>query len=134
MPDRITARSSLAQTLRQLSFLFPGRDNLTEETHLYYRRACLAATEERYDVALIFCGKALGLEPRHLPARLLVAQIHDRGLHDLDSAVAAYRKVITLAGYDSSNPYCACARAALDQLVNARAAVKTPPALRLAES
>ncbi len=134
MLDRVTVRSSLAQTLRQFSSLFPGRDNPCEEARLYYRRACLAATEERYDVALIFCGKALELDPRHLPARLLVAQIHDRGLHDWDGAVAAYRKVIALAGYDSSNPYCACARAALDHLVNAGAPVDAAPAMQLAES
>jgi len=119
MPDRVTVRSSLAQTLRQFSSLFPGRDDPAQETHLYYRRACLAATEERYDVALIFCGKALELEPRHLPTRLLVAQIHDQGLRDLDAAVAAYRKVIGLAGYDASNPYGLAARRALHVLVSA---------------
>jgi tetratricopeptide (TPR) repeat protein len=124
MVDRATVRNSLAQTLRHLSSLFPGRDNPCEEAHLYYRRACLAATEERYDVALIFCAKALELDPRHLPVRLLVAQIHDRGLHDWDGAVAAYRKVIALAGYDSSNPYCACAQSALEQLVNTQTPVE----------
>jgi tetratricopeptide (TPR) repeat protein len=125
MPDRVTVRSSLAQTFRQFSSLFPGRDNPSEETRLYYRRACLAATEERYDVALIFCGKALELDAWHLPARLLVAQIHDRGLHDWDHAVAAYRKVIALAGYDSANPYCLAARQALHTLVSA-AGVEAP--------
>ncbi len=33
-------------------------------------------------------------------------QIHDRGLGNLEAAVAGYRKVIALAGYDGANPYC----------------------------
>ena len=38
----------------------PAKDGSVEEAHLYYRRACLAAAEERFDIALIFCAKALG--------------------------------------------------------------------------
>jgi hypothetical protein len=93
---------------------------ICQKAQLYYWRACLAATEERYDVALIFCAKAVALDPRHLPTRLLVAQIHDYGLHDVSAAVTAYGKVITLAGYDGDNPYCAAAREALDNLVSPR--------------
>jgi hypothetical protein len=73
---------------------------------------------ERYDVALIFCAKALEIEAAHLPTRLLIAQIHDRGLNNFDAAVTCYRKVIALAGYESENPYCAAARAGLDTLTN----------------
>lgn len=115
---RLTPWNSLATTLKQLSSFLPPREDSVEEARLYYRRACLAATEERYDVALIFCGKAVDLDPRHLPTRLLVAQIYDYGLHDVSAAVTAYGKVITLAGYDSENPYCAAAREALDNLVS----------------
>jgi tetratricopeptide (TPR) repeat protein len=118
MPQRLTPWNGIAQTLRQLSARFPLRDESAEEAQLYYRRACLAASEERYDVATVFAGKALALEPRHLPTRLLVAQIHDRGLHDVEAAIRAYKKVIALAGYESSNPYCAAAREALDLLVS----------------
>jgi tetratricopeptide (TPR) repeat protein len=110
----------LARTIRNLSSLVPRRDDAAEEAALYYRRACLAAAEERYDVALIFCSKALDVEAGHLATRLLVAQIRHRGLNDVDAAIAAYRKVITLAGYDGENPYCAAARAGLDQLVHRR--------------
>jgi tetratricopeptide (TPR) repeat protein len=108
----------LARTIRNLSSLFPRRDDAAEEAGLYYRRACLAAAEERYDVALIFCAKALDVDPAHLPTRLLAAQIQHRGLNDVGAAVAGYRKVITLAGYESENPYCAAARAGLDQIVH----------------
>jgi tetratricopeptide (TPR) repeat protein len=114
---RLTPWNSLSSTLKHLSPFLP-RENSEEEAQLYYRRACLAATEERYDVALIFCAKAVNLDPRHLPTRLLVAQIHDYGLHDVSAAVTAYGKVITLAGYDGDNPYCAAAREALDNLVS----------------
>ncbi len=92
----------------------------TEEANLYFRRASLAAAEERFDVALIFCGKALEIDARHLPTRLLVARIHDQGLHDVSAAVAAYRKVIALAGYETNNPYCVSAREALAALVQAQ--------------
>ena len=122
----LTAWNNLAATLKQLSWFLPARRDSGEEAQLYYRRACLAATEERYDVALIFCSKAADLNPNDLPTRLLIAQIHDYGLHNLNGAVAAYRKVIALAAYQSDNPYCAAAREALHNLVeNPEIAVET---------
>lgn len=118
---RLTPWNSLTTTFKHLSsFLPPREDSTEEEARLYYRRACLAATEERYDVALIFCEKAVDLDTGHLPTRLLIAQIYDYGMHDVSAAVTAYGKVITLAGYDSENPYCAAAREALDNLVAPR--------------
>ena len=38
-------------------------------------------------------------------------------IEDLEAAVAAYKKVIALAGYDSTNAQCIAAREALDALV-----------------
>jgi tetratricopeptide (TPR) repeat protein len=115
---RLSAWNTLSKTFKHLPFLRREQQEMAEEARLYYRRACLAAAEERYDVALIFCEKACELDPGHLPTRLLAAQIHDYGLHDLEAAVAAYRKIITLAGYDGENSYCAAARAALDSLIS----------------
>jgi tetratricopeptide (TPR) repeat protein len=109
--------TALASTLRNLSQLLPGQSDPTGEADLYYRRACLAASEERYDVALVFCTKAVDVAPRHLPARLLLARVYDRGLNNLEAAVAGYRKVIALAGYDGGNAHCVAAREALDALV-----------------
>jgi tetratricopeptide (TPR) repeat protein len=117
---RLAAWNRLATTFKQLSSLLPTREDSAEEAQLYYRRACLAATEERYDVALIFCAKAVDLDPNDLATRLLIAQIHDYGLHDLNGAVTAYRKVIALAAYESDNPYRAAAGEALDNLVRDR--------------
>ena len=117
MAQRLTPLAGLARSFRhQLSR--HAQTAATEEAQLYYHRACIAASEERYDVALVFAGKALQLAPRDLAARLLVAQVHDRGLHDVAKAVKGYEKVIALAGYDGSNPYCAAARTALDALVS----------------
>ena len=109
--------TTLAATLRNLSQLLPGQTDPTGEADLYYRRARLAAAEERFDVALVFCTKAVEVAPRHLAARLLMARIYDRGLNDLESAVAGYKKVIALAGYDGTDPHCLAAREALDTLV-----------------
>src|SRR3954470_1613209 len=109
--------TALAATLRNLSQLLPSQSDPTGEADLYYRRACLAGAEERYDVALVFCIKAIEVAPRHLASRLLLARIHDRGLNNVDAAVAGYKKVIALAGYDGADPHCAAAREALDALV-----------------
>jgi len=114
--------TALAATLRNLSQLLPGQSDTNEEADLYYRRARLAASEERYDVALVFCAKATEVAPRHLPARLLIARIQDKGLHDFEAAIAAYKKVIALAGYDGADPHCVAAREALDLLVTASTA------------
>jgi tetratricopeptide (TPR) repeat protein len=118
MSERLNTWTGISQTIKHISSFFPPRESTAEEAQLYYRRACLAAAEERYDVALIFSAKALELEPAHLPTRLLIAQIQDWGLRNVDAAVNGYRKVIALAGYESENPYCAAARAAIDALVN----------------
>lgn len=127
MADQLLPRNGLAETLKQISSFLANRQDVAQEAHLYYRRACLAATEERYDVALIFCGKAVELDSRHFPARLLMAQIQDRGLRDLEAAIHAYRKVIALAGYDCSNPYCAAAQQALDVLVSGSVSESVKP-------
>jgi tetratricopeptide (TPR) repeat protein len=116
MPRHPTAIHTLAESLRQFPF-FSGRRDADGEARLYVQRALTAAAEERYDVALVFCEKALAAAPSNLAARLLVGRIYHHAIEDVDRAVAAYRKVITLAGYDTDNPYCAAARQALDALV-----------------
>lgn len=118
MPSSVNSWSALASTLRNLSQLLPATSDRLEEANLYYRRACLAAAEERFDVALVFCAKAIHVEPRHLAARFLIARIHDKGLGDLEAAVAGYKKVIALSGYDGQNEHCVAARDALDALVH----------------
>jgi tetratricopeptide (TPR) repeat protein len=118
--------TALAETLKNLSQLLPGQLDTSGEADLYYRRARLAAAEERFDVALVFCAKAIEVAPRHLAARLLAARIHDKGTHDIEAAVAGYKKVIALAAYDGGDPHCAAAREALDALVHRiQAAVET---------
>jgi tetratricopeptide (TPR) repeat protein len=116
MPRPPNAIQGLATSLRQLPF-FPARRDPAGEARLYVQRALAAAAEERYDVALVFCEKALASTPANLAARLLIARIYHHALEDLDRAVTAYRKVITLTGYDADDPYCAAARSGLDAVM-----------------
>jgi tetratricopeptide (TPR) repeat protein len=118
MPRNFPAINSLATSLRQLAHFSASRPSSAGEARLYLQRALKAASEERYDVALVFCGKALDVEPGNLGARLLSGRLYDHA-RDIDRAVDAYRKVIALAGYDEANPYCAAARQALDALATA---------------
>jgi tetratricopeptide (TPR) repeat protein len=118
MSRNFPAINSLASSLRQLAHFSASRPSSAGEARLYLQRALKAASEERYDVALVFCGKALDVEPGNLGARLLSGRLYDHG-RDIDRAVDAYRKVIALAGYDEANPYCAAARQALDALATA---------------
>jgi len=78
-----TAIHTLAESLRQFPF-FSGRRDADGEARLYVQRALTAAAEERYDVALVFCEKALAAAPSNLAARLLVGRIlaryEERGL------------------------------------------------------
>jgi tetratricopeptide (TPR) repeat protein len=118
MSRNFPAINSLAASLRQLAHFSASRPSSAGEARLYLQRALKAAAEERYDVALVFCGKALHVEPGNLGARLLSGRLYDHA-RDIDRAVDAYRKVIALAGYDEANPYCAAARQALDALATA---------------
>lgn len=113
--------SGLPNSRPKLPFFGTARPDSESEAQLYLQRALQASDEERYDVALVFCEKVLEVAPGNLAARFLTGQIHDV-LHDVDRAVAAYRKVITLGGYDATNPYVAAAREALDALVTASTA------------
>jgi len=111
--------NGLPNSRPKLPFFGTARPDSESEAQLYLQRALQAAAEERYDVALVFSGKALAVHPGNLAARFLTAQLYDRVLHDVDRAVEAYRKVITLGGYDAANPYVTAAREALDALVMA---------------
>lgn len=118
--------NALAGSLQRLPFFGAPRPDSASEAQLYLRRAVQAATEERYDVALVFCAKALEVAPTNVPARFLAGQLYEHALRDVDRAVEAYRKVIVLSGYESANPYVAAAREALDALVMASTASTAP--------
>lgn len=104
-----TFRSSMAPALRQ-----PVR--LEDETALYRRRADVALEEERFQDGLVFLAKVLRLNPYDLPARMLVAQTYHYGLAESAKALVSYEKLVAVAGYDESNPYCAAAREAIREL------------------
>jgi hypothetical protein len=109
---------SLSEKLAGLRLAAPRVEKM-EEAELYLRRAKLAAAEERFDVARVFCEKAREADPTNLEALLCLARIYEVGFADQDSAIGLYQKVIARAGYDGKNPYCASAREALSTLARA---------------
>jgi tetratricopeptide (TPR) repeat protein len=104
--------------LASLRILSP-REERSAEVDLYLKRARLAAEEERFDVARVFCEKARSIEPESLDVLFTLAQICEIGFSDGDAAIALYQKIIAKAGYDGRNPYCAAAREALSGLATA---------------
>ena len=104
--------------LASLKVLSP-RAQRSAEVDLYLKRARLAADEERFDVARVFCEKARSIEPESLDVLFTLAQICEIGYSDGDAAIALYQKIIARAGYDGANPYCAAAREALAGLATA---------------
>ncbi len=91
----------------------------SQEAELYLRRARLAAGEERFDVARVFCEKARAIEPENLEVLFFLARVLDAGFGDADAAITLYQKIIARAGYDGSNPFCAAAREAVADLASA---------------
>ena len=110
--------SSLTEKFGSLKIRAP-RVPPSEEVELYLRRARLAAAEERFDVARVFCEKAREIEPENLETLFFLARVVDVGFGDVDSAIALYQKIIAKSGYDGSNAYCAAAREALSDLAAA---------------
>jgi hypothetical protein len=108
--------TSLSGRFSTLKILAPRRDR-SAEVDLYLKRARLAADEERFDVARVFCEKARALDPESLDVLFTLAQICEVGFSDGDAAIGLYQKIIARAGYDGANPYCAAAREALAGLV-----------------
>ncbi len=104
--------------LASLRILSP-RVERSAEVDLYLKRARLAADEERFDVARVFCEKARSIEPESLDVLFTLAQVVEVGFSDGDAAIALYQKIIAKAGYDGANPWCAAAREALASLASA---------------
>lgn len=104
--------------LASLRILSP-RVERSAEVDLYLKRARLAADEERFDVARVFCEKARSIEPESLDVLFTMAQIVEIGFSDGDAAIALYQRIIAKAGYDGANPWCAAAREALASLASA---------------
>jgi hypothetical protein len=111
--------TALPGKLASLKILAPRLER-SAEVELYLRRARMAADEERFDVARVFCEKARAIEPESLDVLFTLAQICEIGFSDGDAAIALYQRIIAKAGYDGTNPYCAAAREALAGLATAR--------------
>ena len=70
----------------------------SQEVDLYLRRARLAAAEERFDVARVFCEKARAIDPENLEVLFFLARVLDVGFRDADAAIALYQRIIATTG------------------------------------
>lgn len=76
-----------------------------------------ALAEERWRFADHFCDKILAEDPRDLEIWLLKGHLARHRLNDLATALACYRQVLILGGFESTNVCVAQARTSLAQLL-----------------
>ena len=76
-----------------------------------------AISEERWTFANHFCDTLLAEEPGNLRALLLKGDLAWHRFRDAETALACYRRVLILGGFESSNEFVARARASLAQLL-----------------
>ncbi|MBZ5588175.1 MAG: hypothetical protein LAO05_06390 [Acidobacteriia bacterium] len=76
-----------------------------------------ALGEGRWRFADHFCDKLLAEDPRNLEALLWKAHLAWRYFQDAPSALAYFRRVLILGGFESSNEYVARAQNSLAQLL-----------------
>ncbi len=84
---------------------------------VYRHHAARAIAEERWAAALVFLDRILEVEPRNTEAWLTKGHLHLYGRGDEPAAIACYRKVIVLGGYDATDPHVAKARSSLERLL-----------------
>ena len=102
------------------------RVTLDDEIALYRFRAEKAVAEERYADALVFLAKVLRLDPGHVEARLLVAEIYHHGLGERTKALVTYEKVIAAAHHDETHPCAVRARQGIALLITPLEGVTAP--------
>lgn len=92
----------------------PARD---EALAIYRRHAMRALSEERWAAASIFLDRMLEVDPHNTEAWLMKGHVEQFCRENLETALACYRKVITLCGWDLSHPHAAKARQAADRVL-----------------
>ena len=90
---------------------------LSSAIPVFRRHAARAMSDERWASALIFLDRILEIEPGNTEAWLTKAHIHLFGRGDEQAAIACYRKVIVLGGYDTSDPHVRKAQSTLERLL-----------------
>lgn len=104
--------------MKGLFQLFLGRKRRQQVWAATLRRNMQRALEEgRYAFALKYCQELLEVAPRDVEAWLLRGHLAWKHEKNEALAVACYRNVLILGGYDSSNASVAKARACLAQLL-----------------
>ncbi len=84
---------------------------------VYRRHAARAISEERWAAAGVFLDRILEVDPRNLEAWLMKGHLHRFCHGNEEAALACYRKVIVLGGYDTSNRHVRRAQRAQEQLL-----------------
>ncbi len=83
----------------------------------YRRQVERALAEGRFRFADLFCDKILAEDPRNLETWLLKGHLATHRFHDPRTALACYRQVMILGGFESSNVCVAQARSSLALLL-----------------
>ena len=86
---------------------------------VYRRHAARAMSEGRWSVAEIFLDRILDVDPRSTEAWLMKGLVRQHCQDDDESALHCFRRVITLAGYDSKHPHAQRARQSMGRLLRA---------------
>jgi Tfp pilus assembly protein PilF len=92
----------------------PAQD---EALAVYRRHAMRALSEERWTAASIFLDRMLEVDPHNTEVWLMKGHVEQFCRENLEAALACYRKVITLCGWDLSHPHAAKARRAADRVL-----------------
>lgn len=83
----------------------------------FCRQRDRALAEQRYRFADHFCDKILAENPRELSTWLVKGHLAWRQFNDHGRALACFRQVLILGGYESTNEHVARARASLARLL-----------------
>ena len=84
---------------------------------VFRHHAARAMAEERWASALVFLDRILEIDPGNTEAWLTKGHVHLFGRDDEHSAIACYRQVVVLGGYDETNPHVHRAQATLERLL-----------------
>lgn len=107
----------VAAILRQVVSHDDSRDDRAALIAALHRQIVRALHEGRWHFAYHFCDRLLAEEPRNLEGWLVKGMLAWRKFGDVSKALACFRQVVILGGFESSNECVARARASLAQLL-----------------
>lgn len=107
----------VAAILRQMAGEPAVSQERTVLVSAFWRQVERALAEGRWRFADHFCDKILAEEPRNLETWLLKGHLAWHYFRDHQRALACFRQVLILGGFESSNACVAQARTSLGQLL-----------------